>query len=136
MFLIQVELLKSGILSMFGEYPRETVARIVNQRHFSRLRNLLNDPIVKDSIVHGGSLDEDNLLAQLIPQTTLLWTLFSAHMPLLVFFFPFSQFYRTNVIGRPPGSIRDHDRRNIWTVASYNHCEHRCLLTINAACDI
>lgn len=48
---------------MFGENPKEsnTIARIINKTHFSRLRSLLNDPMVKASVVHGGSLDEDNL---------------------------------------------------------------------------
>ncbi|KAI3449955.1 hypothetical protein Pfo_006620 [Paulownia fortunei] len=61
-----VELLKSAILSMFGENPKEskTVARIINKSHFSRIKNLLNDPMVKSSIVHGGSLDEDNLFIE------------------------------------------------------------------------
>ncbi|PIN12361.1 Aldehyde dehydrogenase (NAD(+)) [Handroanthus impetiginosus] len=61
-----VELLKAGIQSMFGENPKEskTIAKIINKIHFSRLRNLLNDPMVRASIVHGGSLDEDNLLVE------------------------------------------------------------------------
>ncbi|XP_051142235.1 aldehyde dehydrogenase family 3 member F1-like [Andrographis paniculata] len=58
-----VELLKNGIKSMFGENPRESnnISRIVNQRHFSRLSNLLDNPTVKNALVYGGSLDEDNL---------------------------------------------------------------------------
>ncbi|KAL6563928.1 hypothetical protein OROHE_005168 [Orobanche hederae] len=61
-----VELLKGGIVSMFGENPKEstTVARIINKKHFSRLRNLLNDPLVKHSVVYGGSLDEDDLFIE------------------------------------------------------------------------
>ncbi|KAK6164145.1 hypothetical protein DH2020_001009 [Rehmannia glutinosa] len=59
-----VELLKAAILSVFGENPKESnnIARIINKSHFSRLKNLLNDPMVQASIVHGGSLDEDNLI--------------------------------------------------------------------------
>lgn len=39
-----------------------SVARIINQQDFSRLTNLLCDPTnVKDSILYGGSMDEDNL---------------------------------------------------------------------------
>lgn len=37
------------------------MARIVNKHQFERLQNLIKDPLVADSIVHGGSLDEDNL---------------------------------------------------------------------------
>ncbi|KAH6812950.1 aldehyde dehydrogenase 3F1 [Perilla frutescens var. frutescens] len=58
-----VELLMTEILRMFGENPKEsrTIARIINKTHFLRLTRLLNDPLVKSSVVHGGSLDEDNL---------------------------------------------------------------------------
>lgn len=66
LYLIQVQLLKDAILSMFGENPKEsgTVARIVNKSHFSRLRNLLNELMVKETIVHGGKMDEDKLYKQ------------------------------------------------------------------------
>ncbi|XP_057797974.1 aldehyde dehydrogenase family 3 member F1-like [Salvia miltiorrhiza] len=58
-----VELLKAKIQKMFGENPKEskTVARIINKTHFGRLSRLLNDSMVKACVVHGGSLDEDNL---------------------------------------------------------------------------
>lgn len=58
-----MELLKAAIVRMLGENPKEskTMARIINKTHFSRLRRLLDDPMVKASVVHGGSLDEDNL---------------------------------------------------------------------------
>ncbi|KAK6119797.1 hypothetical protein DH2020_046466 [Rehmannia glutinosa] len=61
-----VELLKAAILSVFGENPKESnnIARIINKSHFSRLKKLLNDPMVQASIVHGGSLDEDNLFIE------------------------------------------------------------------------
>lgn len=55
--------MKVMIKKMFGENPRETntIARIVNEQHFLRLKNLLRDPAVQNSIVYGGSLDEKNL---------------------------------------------------------------------------
>ncbi|XP_057953466.1 aldehyde dehydrogenase family 3 member F1-like isoform X2 [Malania oleifera] len=61
-----VELLKDMINRLHGENPKElsSIARIVNEQHFSRLKNILNDPTVKPSIVHGGSLDEDNLFIE------------------------------------------------------------------------
>ncbi|KAJ6299449.1 hypothetical protein OIU76_020420 [Salix suchowensis] len=61
-----VELMKVMIKKMFGENPRETntIARIVNQQHFLRLKNLLRDPAVQNSIVYGGSLDEKNLFVE------------------------------------------------------------------------
>lgn len=59
----QVELMKVLIKKMYGDNPRESqsVGRIVNKRHFLRLKNLLTDKMVKDSIVYGGSMDEDSL---------------------------------------------------------------------------
>ncbi|EXB93296.1 Aldehyde dehydrogenase family 3 member F1 [Morus notabilis] len=61
-----VELMKAITTKMFGENPRETntVARIVNRRHFLRLKNLLDDPTVKASIVYGGKTDEENLFIE------------------------------------------------------------------------
>jgi len=55
--------MKAGIKKMFGENPKEsnTVARIVNHKHFMRLKNLLTDPRVKDSVVYGGSMNEKDL---------------------------------------------------------------------------
>ncbi|KAJ9697977.1 hypothetical protein PVL29_007203 [Vitis rotundifolia] len=59
----QLELLRNMTKKMFGENPRETqsMARIINKQHFLRLKNLLDDPSVQSSIVHGGGMDEDNL---------------------------------------------------------------------------
>lgn len=57
-----IELLKDGIQCMFGgnQEVSKNVAKIINKAHFSRISKLLNDPTVKRSIVHGGSLDEHN----------------------------------------------------------------------------
>ncbi|KAK3408558.1 hypothetical protein EUGRSUZ_J00772 [Eucalyptus grandis] len=61
-----VELMKMMMKKMFGENPRESqsVARIVNKHHFLRLRSLLLDPLVKSSIVYGGSMDEESLFIE------------------------------------------------------------------------
>ncbi|CAK7331012.1 unnamed protein product [Dovyalis caffra] len=61
-----VDLMKVMIKKMFGENPRETnsVARIVNRQHFLRLKNLLSDSAVRNSIVYGGSMDEKNLFIE------------------------------------------------------------------------
>ncbi|PON71537.1 Aldehyde dehydrogenase NAD(P)-dependent [Parasponia andersonii] len=61
-----IELLKKIIKTFYGEIPKESksIARIVNRNHFERLKNLLKDPLVAASIVHGGSLDEDNLIIE------------------------------------------------------------------------
>lgn len=55
--------MKVWIGKMFGENPRESrsMARIVNKHRFLRLKSLLEDPNVKASIVHGGSMDENSL---------------------------------------------------------------------------
>ncbi|XP_073267230.1 aldehyde dehydrogenase family 3 member F1 isoform X2 [Populus alba] len=62
----KVELMKVMVKKMFGENPRETntVARIVNEQHFLRLKNLLSDSAVQNSIVYGGSMDEKNLFVE------------------------------------------------------------------------
>ncbi|QHO30776.1 Aldehyde dehydrogenase family 3 member [Arachis hypogaea] len=63
----EIPLLKAGIKKMFGENPRESksIARIVNKQHFLRLKSLINsDPKVKESVVLGGSFDEDNLFIE------------------------------------------------------------------------
>ncbi|XP_057731411.1 aldehyde dehydrogenase family 3 member F1-like isoform X2 [Arachis stenosperma] len=63
----EMPLLKDGIKKMFGENPRESksIARIVNKQHFLRLKSLINsDPKVKESVVLGGSFDEDNLFIE------------------------------------------------------------------------
>ncbi|KAI9195086.1 hypothetical protein LWI28_011458 [Acer negundo] len=61
-----VNLMKASIKKMFGEKPRETnsVARIINKQNLFKLKNLLSDPMVKDTIVYGGSVDEDNLFME------------------------------------------------------------------------
>ncbi|KAJ0021647.1 hypothetical protein Pint_31085 [Pistacia integerrima] len=62
----EVELMKGSIKKMFGENPKETnsITRIINKQHFQRLKNLISDPAVKDSVVFGGSMDEDNLFIE------------------------------------------------------------------------
>ncbi|KAI3834838.1 hypothetical protein MKW98_015951 [Papaver atlanticum] len=56
-----IELLKTWIKRMYGENPRDSMARIINKERFLRLKNLLKDPAVCNSVIHGGSLDEANL---------------------------------------------------------------------------
>ncbi|KAL1361825.1 hypothetical protein HN51_010142 [Arachis hypogaea] len=61
-----VELMKLWIKKMFGENPKDsnTIARIVNKQHLSRLKNLLADPEIKKSVVYGGYMDERNLFIE------------------------------------------------------------------------
>ncbi|XP_044505234.1 aldehyde dehydrogenase family 3 member F1-like [Mangifera indica] len=61
-----VELMKGSIKKMFGENPKDgnSIARIINKQHFLRLKDLISDPAIKDSIVVGGSMDEDNLFIE------------------------------------------------------------------------
>ncbi|QCE09184.1 aldehyde dehydrogenase family 3 member F1-like [Vigna unguiculata] len=63
---ILVTLMKDWIKKMFGENPKESnsVARIVNEKHFMRLKNLLTDPRVKESVVFGGSMNENDLFIE------------------------------------------------------------------------
>ncbi|KAJ0841404.1 putative aldehyde dehydrogenase (NAD(+)) [Helianthus annuus] len=61
-----VELLQKYIKKSFGDNPMEShsLAKIVNKRHFSRLKQLLEEPGVKSSIVYGGKSDEQNLFIE------------------------------------------------------------------------
>ncbi|XP_061350237.1 aldehyde dehydrogenase family 3 member F1-like [Gastrolobium bilobum] len=61
-----VKLMKAWIKKMFGENPKHsnTIAKIVNKQHFLRLKNLLADRDVKESVVYGGSTDEENLFIE------------------------------------------------------------------------
>ncbi|KAK4779566.1 hypothetical protein SAY87_015672 [Trapa incisa] len=58
-----MEIMKGAMKKMFGGNPKESksMARIVNKHHFLRLKSLLEDLLVKASIVYGGSMDEDSL---------------------------------------------------------------------------
>ncbi|XP_027918214.1 aldehyde dehydrogenase family 3 member F1 [Vigna unguiculata] len=61
-----IELLKKIIRRFYGENPAESkvISRIVNKHHFERIRNLLKEPLVAASIVHGGLIDEENLFIE------------------------------------------------------------------------
>ncbi|PWA93571.1 aldehyde dehydrogenase NAD(P)-dependent, Aldehyde/histidinol dehydrogenase [Artemisia annua] len=59
-----VELSKKYIKQCYGDDTADrthSMSKIVNKRHFSRLKSLLDEPLVKSSIVYGGSLDEESL---------------------------------------------------------------------------
>ncbi|KAF0935904.1 hypothetical protein E2562_036656 [Oryza meyeriana var. granulata] len=56
---ILIELLKSTLERFFTE--PEYMARILNEKHFDRLTNLLKDHQVASSIVHGGHADRKTL---------------------------------------------------------------------------
>lgn len=38
-----------------------SIAKIINKKQFSRVKELLDEPSVKSSIVYGGSSNEENL---------------------------------------------------------------------------
>ncbi|XP_061357248.1 aldehyde dehydrogenase family 3 member F1 [Gastrolobium bilobum] len=63
---VLIELSKSILRKFYGDNPVESkaISRIVNKQHFERLCNLLKDPLVAASIVHGGSVDEENLFVE------------------------------------------------------------------------
>lgn len=56
-------MIKKLIKEMFGKSPNQakSMARIVNKQNFLRLKNLLDEPGVRASIIYGGSMDEDKL---------------------------------------------------------------------------
>lgn len=55
--------MKKYINKSFGDNPMESnsIAKIINKKHFLRLKGLLDEPSVKSSIVFGGSSNEENL---------------------------------------------------------------------------
>ncbi|KAJ0077780.1 hypothetical protein Patl1_36623 [Pistacia atlantica] len=61
-----IDSLKRTIKKFFGESPKDSnsISRIVNKNHFDRLSELLKDPRVAASIVHGGSSNEENLFIE------------------------------------------------------------------------
>ncbi|KAH9623562.1 hypothetical protein KSS87_011721 [Heliosperma pusillum] len=63
---LKVDNLKTTVKRFYGENIEtlDGISRVVNKRHFDRLRNLLKDPQVAASIVHGGSFDEQKLLIE------------------------------------------------------------------------
>ncbi|VAH34764.1 unnamed protein product [Triticum turgidum subsp. durum] len=54
-----IKVLKSTLKRFIAD--SDQMARIVNGRHFQRLSNLLKDPAVAASVLHGGGLDAKNL---------------------------------------------------------------------------
>lgn len=59
-----VALLKKIVVQFYGEENKslKNISRTVSKKHFHRLCNLIKDPSVADTIVHGGSFDEDKLV--------------------------------------------------------------------------
>lgn len=56
---MKIKVLKSTLKRFIAD--QDQMARIVNGRHFQRLSDLLKDPSVAASILHGGNLDAKNL---------------------------------------------------------------------------
>jgi aldehyde dehydrogenase (NAD+) len=56
---LKIRMLKSTLKRFFQ--GADHMARIVNERHFERLSSLLKDRAVAPSILHGGSMDANNL---------------------------------------------------------------------------
>ncbi|KAL8227234.1 hypothetical protein R6Q57_017066 [Mikania cordata] len=61
-----VESLKRYIKQCYGDDPKgsNSISKIVNKKHFSRLKCLLDEPMVKNSVVYGGLLDEERLFIE------------------------------------------------------------------------
>ncbi|KAL5995034.1 hypothetical protein ACLOJK_025092 [Asimina triloba] len=66
-----IDSIKAWIKRLYGDKPWEnrSMTKIVNDNHFKRLQNLVEDSKVAASVVHGGSMDKKNLF---IEQTVLL----------------------------------------------------------------
>ncbi|KAK9072584.1 hypothetical protein SSX86_009019 [Deinandra increscens subsp. villosa] len=65
-FIFKLETLIRHIKQSYGDDPNGScsISKIVNNKHFSRLKSLLDDPMVKSSVVYGGSLDEESLFIE------------------------------------------------------------------------
>ncbi|GLU19822.1 hypothetical protein SLE2022_360470 [Rubroshorea leprosula] len=61
-----IDLLKKTIGKFYGENPKnlKNISRIVNKYHFERVLNLLKDPNVAASVVHGGLADKEKLFIE------------------------------------------------------------------------
>ncbi|KAK1435170.1 hypothetical protein QVD17_00930 [Tagetes erecta] len=61
-----IGLLKRYIKQCYGDDPNgsHSICKIINKKHFSRLKTLLDEPSVKSSIVYGGSMDEQSLFIE------------------------------------------------------------------------
>lgn len=61
-----IESIKDWVKKYYGDITQNSssMCRIVNKNHFQRLANLIKDPMVAASIVHGGSMDEKNLFIE------------------------------------------------------------------------
>ncbi|XP_065852667.1 aldehyde dehydrogenase family 3 member F1 [Euphorbia lathyris] len=61
-----IDSLKRIIRKFYGENPKESncISKIVNRNNFDRLCNLIKDPSVAASIVHGGSIDEEQMFIE------------------------------------------------------------------------
>ncbi|XP_010536078.1 PREDICTED: aldehyde dehydrogenase family 3 member F1-like [Tarenaya hassleriana] len=61
-----IELMKRGVEKMFGENPRKSnsIGRIGHMNNFLRLKSLLEDERIKECIVHGGSVDAENMFIE------------------------------------------------------------------------
>ncbi|KAG8659981.1 hypothetical protein MANES_02G100300v8 [Manihot esculenta] len=61
-----IDSLRRIIRKFYGEKPEESISlsRIVNRNNFDRLSRLMSDPLVANSIVHGGSTNEEKLFIE------------------------------------------------------------------------
>ncbi|CAK7334409.1 unnamed protein product [Dovyalis caffra] len=61
-----IDSLRKTMKRFYGESPRESksICKIGNETNFKRLLNLLKDPLVQASIVHGGSVDEETMFIE------------------------------------------------------------------------
>lgn len=59
----QVAKLKKTLVEFYGEDAKisRDHGRVVNQRHLVRLRSLLDEDSVSNSVVYGGEVDESTL---------------------------------------------------------------------------
>ncbi|XP_047328534.1 aldehyde dehydrogenase family 3 member H1-like [Impatiens glandulifera] len=105
-----IDALKSELNKFFGSDPlkSEDMSRIVNDKHFARLRRLLEDEKVSGKIVHGGELDEKNLkisptILLDVPEDSLIMNeeIFGPLLPIITIESLQEAFYLTNAKDKP-----------------------------------
>lgn len=120
----QIDSLKKTVRKFFGDNPIESkvTARIVNKHQFKRLCNLLEEPQVRASIVHGGSVDEENLYF-LYPYPCIYFP--QQNKKGFIHFWQHFQVHWAHNLIRSSTKVSDNDGRDIWSTASNNYRENQ-----------
>ncbi|KAJ8443641.1 hypothetical protein Cgig2_019623 [Carnegiea gigantea] len=107
---LKIDMLKRTVRRFYGENLEtlKGMTRIVNKFHFDRLRGLLKDPLVANSIVHGGSYDEERLYLKKIVES--IEFINSKPKPLALYAFTNDESLKTRIVSETSsGSVTFND---------------------------